>query len=290
MSSGVNIREEMSNQKLSSKEYWDTVLENAELPRVNSPKIYNYSVTMNFIDKYLKNEKNLKTLLEVGAGSSGWLPYFARKYGYIVSGLDYSEIGCKICEENLKLLNVKYDQVFCKDIFDPNCTNGQKYDILFSYGVIEHFEKPEELINIFNRLLNENGIIITLVPNYIGLKGLLTKVFVDHVYRMHKRIFKAQLRAMHEKNSFKNIKTSYVGSFGLGVVAWSKSKTWLFKPNSIQSKLAYKMIYLIEWFVVSFFKVLNFEAPTSFFSPYIITVAKKTDKSLSLSSLTKERE
>jgi 2-polyprenyl-3-methyl-5-hydroxy-6-metoxy-1,4-benzoquinol methylase len=273
--SPANIEQKKSNQKLSSKEYWDNVLENAQLPRINSSKSYNHSVTMNFIDNYLKEEKGLKTFLEIGAGSSGWLPYFARKYGYIVSGLDYSEIGCKICEENLKILKVEYDQVFCKDIFENNCTEGKKYDVIFSYGVIEHFEKPEELIGIFKGLMNENGVIISLVPNYVGLKGILTKIFVNHVYHMHRKISRNQLRMMHEKNNLKNIKTSYVGSFGLGVIAWTKSKTWLFKPDSFQSKLMYRIIQFIEYPIVSVFRLFNFEAPTSFFSPYVVTIAKK---------------
>jgi len=72
---------------------------------------------MNFIDDIIKSS-DYKTFIEIGCGSSGWLPYFAKKYGLLVSGLDYSEVGCRLAEENLKMQNIQYGEIICKDIFE----------------------------------------------------------------------------------------------------------------------------------------------------------------------------
>src|SRR5689334_3068852 len=109
------MQELKTTDKLSTQLYWNEVLADAQLPRVNNPEVYRYKVTMDFIDEHLKN-RGYKNLLEVGCGSSGWLPYFAKKYNLEVSGIDYSEIGCKLAEENLKMLDIKYEKIICKDI------------------------------------------------------------------------------------------------------------------------------------------------------------------------------
>lgn len=258
--------------KLSTREYWDTVLEGANLPRINSPKDYNYYVTMKFVDSVLKNA-NKKTFLEIGAGSSGWLPYFAQKYGYKVSGLDYSEIGCKIAEKNLKLLDIKYDEIICEDIF--KWKSDQKFDVIFTYGVVEHFEHPEDIIKICYDHLNQDGIIITLVPNILGLIGILSRIFVLDIYKMHKVISCETLSQIHLNAGFKEIKTNYVGTFSLAVIPWARSKWFLFKKGSIQRKMTMGIIWVFNNVISNFFKIIRLEIPTRFFSPYVISIMRK---------------
>ena len=219
------------NSKLSSQEYWDDVLKSAQLPRVNKDSVYLYKVTMRFVDKYIR-DTGYNSFFEVGCGSSGWLPYFANEYQLRVSGLDYSEIGCKLARENLDLLGIPYGDIFCNDFFEPGCTGGKAYDIVFSYGVIEHFEKPENILGIFSSFLNENGLMITLVPNLNGLLGKLLKYFIKDVYDMHNVISDQHLKRMHEINGLHIVRNSYAGIFALGVIPWIRSQKGIFK-NSI---------------------------------------------------------
>lgn len=265
----------MNNDALSEKIYWDKVLSDAKLPRCNTEQNYQYGITMNFVHEFLNN-KNYKTFLEVGCGSSGWLPYFAKEYGFIVSGVDYSEIGCLICEENLRMQSIGYGNIFCKDLFDPDCTNGEKYDIIFTYGVIEHFEDPEKVIKTLVNLLNPEGIIISLVPNINGLIGFLSKIFVNDIFKMHKIIDKKNLKLYHTHNNLVDIKTNYAGIFTLGVIPWIRSKTWFFKEDSIQRKLSLKLIGLIDSSLSRIFKIIPYQFATSkALSPYVISIAKR---------------
>lgn len=259
-----------NSEVLSTNEYWDSVLEGVKLPRVNHPK--DYFITMDFIDGVLANEKK-KSFLEVGAGSSGWLPYFAQKYGYIVSGLDYSDIGCKIAKENLRILNIKYDEIICEDIFKWN--SSKKYDVIFSYGVVEHFEEPRKLIKICHDHLNDNGIIITLVPNLCGLMGAWSKRFVPDIYEMHKVISCNELKQMHLANGFTDITTQYVGTLSLGVIPWIRSNHLLFRNNSFQRKMSLFSIAVLNKIISTFLKLTHLRLPSRYFSPYIISIMRK---------------
>ncbi len=216
-----------------------------------------------------------KTFLEVGCGASGWLPYFASKYRLLVSGLDYSEVGCRLAEENLRMQGIQFGNIFYNDLFSENCTNGKTYDIIFTYGVIEHFVRPQQVIHALARLLNPGGLIITLVPNLNGMMGLLSRIFVKDVFEMHKVINKAKLLSYHTCNGLKNLKTGYVGMISVGVIPWEKSSVALFKPDSWLRWFSLKVVRMIEFLAEAFCKRFPFQIPTPFFSPYIITIAQK---------------
>ena len=262
----------LTTEKLSEKEYWDSVLRDAQLPRVNSAAVYNYRVTMEFVEPILRTMA-ASTFLEVGCGSSGWLPYFAREYGYRVSGIDYSEIGCRLAEQNLRMLHIDYDEIICQDIFAWQ-TNKQ-FDIIFSYGVIEHFVHPEEVLRICCERLALGGIIITLVPNSQGLVGLLSRIFTNEVYGMHKVISRKSLQEMHENLGLENVKTEYAGNFSVAVIPWVKSKSWLFKEKSPQRNIALHFIWYADRILSLIWKWTRWEYRSHFFSPYVITIARK---------------
>jgi 2-polyprenyl-3-methyl-5-hydroxy-6-metoxy-1,4-benzoquinol methylase len=263
-----------SEGKLSSQQYWDEVLKSAKLPRINTDSSYLYRVTMRYVDRVLRNS-SYRTFFEVGCGSSGWLPYFARKYNFTVSGLDYSVPGCELARQNLKMLGIAYGDIFCKDLFAPDCTEGKRYDVIFSYGVIEHFEKPEEVVKIFSSFLNEGGIIISLVPNYNGLAGSISKRFIRENYDIHNVIDKRGLEKIHAVNGLKIVKNGYAGMFTFGVLPLVLSNHWLFREGTLRRKMAFFFTKAYDKVMTTLFKLLPFDLPTRYFSPYVICIARK---------------
>jgi SAM-dependent methyltransferase len=229
---------------------------------------------MKFADKVLSQYK-FSTFFEVGCGSSGWLPYFARHYGYKVSGLDYSEIGCQLAKKNLEILNIDYDVILCKDFFLPDPTEGKKFDVVFSYGVIEHFSNPKEIAGIFKNFLNEGGVMITLVPNFKGLIGKLTKRFIPDVYDIHNQISDSQLVDFHKDNSMKVLKHGYAGIFAFGVMPLIKSNHWLFRKETTRRKIFLGLINFADKIMSRIFRILPFDVPSQYFSPYVICIARK---------------
>lgn len=265
------------SEKLSTQSYWDEVLKSAQLPRINTTKSYLYFVTINYVDRVLKGAA-FKTFFEVGCGSSGWLPYFARKYNYKVGGLDYSEIGCELAKKNLEILHIDYSEILCKDLFQPDPADGKKYDVVFSYGVIEHFSEPVKVAGIFNSFLNDNGVMITLVPNFKGLTARLTKYFIKEVYDIHNIISPEELASYHTKNGLTIIRNGYAGIFALQVMPWVKSRHWLFKEGTTRRKLLLFLIRGADRVMGAIFKALPFDMPSRIFSPYLICIAQKQSK------------
>jgi 2-polyprenyl-3-methyl-5-hydroxy-6-metoxy-1,4-benzoquinol methylase len=264
---------EQGGAALSSVDYWDIVLKDAKLPRVNKPK--HYYIPMNFIHDILRSE-NKTTFMEVGAGSSGWLPYFAKRYGYRVSGLDYSDVGCKLARENLRMLGIDYDEVLCQDLFTWH--SQKKYDIIFSYGVVEHFAEPEKVIGIFREHLNSDGIIITLVPNLNGLMGVLSRRFVPDIYNIHKVITREELRQFHLDLGFTDLKTDYAGTLSVSVIPWVRSKHALFAENSIRRSVALFAIKAFNSIFCAIDRTFRLNITSKYLSPYIISIMRKSEK------------
>jgi 2-polyprenyl-3-methyl-5-hydroxy-6-metoxy-1,4-benzoquinol methylase len=258
--------------KLSSKEYWDDVLKKANLPLIVNKKQYSPWLINTFIEEFINNNQ-YKTLLEVGSGSSAWLPFLSNEYKLKVSGLDYSEIGCKICEQNLKMLGVNFDEIICEDVF--KWENGKKYDIIISFGVIEHFENPGEILKIIHRHLNVNGLIITIVPNLLGISGKLTRIFLPDVYLIHKIISKSYLKDLHETTGFKCLKNDYTGIFYPMIIPWSvKTTGFFFKTGSTRRKIFLKILELVNALITKFLRVLKIRLSSQYFSPFVIFVGR----------------
>jgi 2-polyprenyl-3-methyl-5-hydroxy-6-metoxy-1,4-benzoquinol methylase len=260
------------DQKLSKQEYWDNVLSAAKLPRINSRSTYNYRVTMDFVDSILAGN-NYKTFLEVGCGSSGWLPYFAKKYNFKVSGIDYSEAGCRICEENLRIQGIDYDEIICKDLFEIDKGFEKKYDVIFSYGVIEHFKNADEVVAIMKSLLNKGGIMITLVPNLNGIVGAISKTFLREIYDMHIVFTEAELKSVHASNNMEVVKSNFVGMFTPAVIPFANSKNRLFRSHT-WGKLILKSVSAVNKAFTFLYKVIPVNWPSKLYSPYIICIAK----------------
>jgi 2-polyprenyl-6-hydroxyphenyl methylase/3-demethylubiquinone-9 3-methyltransferase len=229
---------------------------------------------MDYVNSFIADNK-YKTLLEVGCGSSGWLPYFAARYNLIVSGLDYSEVGCGICEKNLRMQGIVFGKIFCRDLFDENCTDNEKYDVVFTYGVIEHFEDPGKVISRLTHLVNPGGLIISHVPNLNGLMGLMSRSFVREIHLMHRVVTREQLCNWHIERGLINLRTDYAGIFSLSVIPWVRSKTWFFLEKSFQRKVCLKLITIVESFLGKVFMRFLGKFTSKTFSPYIISICRK---------------
>ncbi len=108
----------------------------------------------------LEQQKAGKRLLDVGCGTGELITFLAKK-GYEVTGIEPSEDATKIANDNG--LNV-----YCSssDEFIKKChENGEKFDVITMYHVLEHVPNPKELLVSLKEILNPSGILIVNVPN-----------------------------------------------------------------------------------------------------------------------------
>ncbi len=137
-------------------------------------------------------------LLEIGAARSRWLPYFARNFGLRVTGLDYSQEGCDQARAILARAGQQGD-VVCADLFNPPAALLGRFDLVASFGVVEHFQDTAGAIAACARLLAPGGRMITTVPNLTGAIGTLQRLLDPKVYGIHVPLGPRELRVAHER-------------------------------------------------------------------------------------------
>jgi 2-polyprenyl-3-methyl-5-hydroxy-6-metoxy-1,4-benzoquinol methylase len=257
----------------AGKSYWDCTWKNASLPETVNPyrpgpdhyidrKFHEFFRRV-FLNKETKNKK----LLEIGCARSVWLPYFAKEFGFKVYGIDYSEAGCQQAIQLLSSLGIE-GEIICSDFFSPPESMIDEFDVVISFGVLEHFEDTEGCISAFSQFLKQDGIIITNIPNLIGLLGLIQKLVNRNAFNIHVPLSPPKIFEVHRKNGFELISCDYFLSANFGVLNYEN-----LRRNFIYTWVLQSFCWLnrIVWFVERIISI----KPNRWSSPYINCVAMK---------------
>lgn len=212
----------MDNFDLAGVEHWDSIYNDQVIQEdfLNwEPSTYSEKLLEQMFDQVFLKYKP-KSILEIGCGNSMWLGYLGKKYTVEISGLDYSEPGCTLAKERLSLLGLK-GQIYCKNFFDDNSRIVGKYDLVFSLGVVEHFDNTELTISCLSEHLKPAGILLTEVPNFnYSLYYFVSLLLQPKQLRKHKIFGLRRLYSIYKKLNFCEIEGEYLGFVSLDVIAW----------------------------------------------------------------------
>lgn len=153
---------------LTSSEYWGGVHEHKHvghiLPR---PGLYFHDLELERVFRAHIPSMPGRSMLEVGCGSSLWLPYFARRFGLRVHGLDYSAPGIAAARELLDRNGVA-GELIQGDLFACAALGEPQVDGVFSLGLVEHFPDTTAVLSALARFLRPGGLLFTWIPNTRG--------------------------------------------------------------------------------------------------------------------------
>ena len=150
------------------QQYWDQTYENFRF--YEEQDALTHWLTFNYLTK--NNLKN-KSVLEIGCFPGRYLIHFG-KHGMELNGLDLTPHLDKL-PIWLKKCNVKYGEFYQTDVF--NFKPLRKYDLVCSFGFIEHFTNYKEVIRKHIELNSVNGTVIIATPNFKGFQYLLHRLF-----------------------------------------------------------------------------------------------------------------
>ena len=269
----------------AGEKYWSNIWRNSYARKAFDPKA---TGLVRYLKQYLYIQlhillsdifsriptRNMK-ILEIGCANSIWLPYFAREYGFKVFGLDYSDIGCKLTEEILNKEGIR-GKIICDNFLEPKINLYEQFDVVFSNGVVEHFNDTQLVMAKIASFAKEGGKIITLIPNIVGIIGYIQKHFDRNIFDKHVPLTPHDLKQASEKVGLSVAKCSYWLFVNFGVINLQNLDEM--NITNLAKKGIYKVLCRISntvWLTERFGVKMPSNRLTS---PYIICIAEKMEK------------
>jgi 2-polyprenyl-3-methyl-5-hydroxy-6-metoxy-1,4-benzoquinol methylase len=163
----------MTKEVLASQEYWETRWEAAGPQRG-----FNY---FDELAAHLPPRAGLD-FLEIGCAPGGILAEFCGRLGYVAHGVDYASAPEPITAY-LQREGVRVGQIYQADFltWEP----AQQYDVVASFGFIEHFEDAAKVVDRHFHLCRPGGTVILTVPNFGRGQKVLHWLFDRENLRRH---------------------------------------------------------------------------------------------------------
>jgi 2-polyprenyl-3-methyl-5-hydroxy-6-metoxy-1,4-benzoquinol methylase len=136
-------------------------------------KVERHKQRLRFVRKYIRKGK----LFDLGAGW-GHFMMAANELGFEAEGIEMSEQQARYCALDKKL------KVTQGDFFQMD--ESKKFDVITLWDVLEHIDKPGEMLIKCNRMTNDNGYLFIHVPQIDSLFARMHKenwkmMGLDHV-------------------------------------------------------------------------------------------------------------
>jgi 2-polyprenyl-3-methyl-5-hydroxy-6-metoxy-1,4-benzoquinol methylase len=176
---------------LVSQSYWDNSYNNISLEayECNNPIV-------NEIRKVLTgSKKKYKNVFEIGCFPARFLPVFA-EFEIVLNGIDTTNRIYPDLYNHLLKKNYYVGDFYKKDVFDVDL--NKKYDIVCSFGFIEHFNDYERVIQTHSLLVNQEGLLIISVPNFSGIFQFFFRIIFDRENLQRHNLMAMKLKKWHE--------------------------------------------------------------------------------------------
>ena len=162
------------------------------------------NILFSIMDKFVRKDKNIK-ILDIGCGT-GIVMKKLESYGEAF-GIDISDEAILFCAKR-----------GIKNIFKADAAKlpfeNNNFDLITSFDVLEHIDKPVIALKEIYRVLNINGIAIISVPAYKFL-------WSSHDEALHHvtRFTISELKELILLNNFEILKISYFDFFLFPIIA-----------------------------------------------------------------------
>jgi 2-polyprenyl-3-methyl-5-hydroxy-6-metoxy-1,4-benzoquinol methylase len=170
----MNIKEGDMSNKLTSKQFWQEKWVSMDCSKWDDGSFAFlpewHQVLYDYLVKYRGGN-----CLEVGCFPGRYLWYFANTFNMKVEGIDFMTPDDSMM---LKIHNC--------DFFEFSL--DKKYDVVCSFGFIEHFEMLGDVIQRHMDLVRDGGMVVMTVPNFVhGWRFHLRRRYDRELFTHHNR-------------------------------------------------------------------------------------------------------
>ncbi|MBK5194555.1 MAG: methyltransferase domain-containing protein [Proteiniphilum sp.] len=223
-----------TDNRMTDRAHWDAYWANYRYDKIPDKVVF---------QKYMKMLRRGDSFIEIGGFPGLFAAWFYKQGITDVTVLDF-HMEREIVRKLEKINGLKEDSIQCIHTDFFTFKSEKKYDVVFSSGFIEHFEDTRDVIKRHVELLSENGQMLILIPNFLGLNGKiqqrLDKENIDahNLRSMEIRSLKEMMRSFN----LHDVKVEYIG----------KPMVWLEpKPgNRSKQKWVKCLSYIIKLFPV----------------------------------------
>lgn len=158
--------------------------------------------------------------LELGCAPGKLLAWVASELHAQASGLDYSQTGIENCRTLFSALQLDIE-LYQQDLFNHDLVPAS-YDVVASFGLIEHFDDPALLVRRHIDLVKPGGVALITVPNYRGLYGRLQEWCDKPNLALHNlEIMElGALARLVDPGELASVRTYYAGSFSPWIICF----------------------------------------------------------------------
>lgn len=254
----------MECDRLTTKEYWTEQLS----------KFEPFDVIENDYDAILRQYLPVNpkfTCAEIGAYPGTNLCYLAKRFKYKPTAIEYRDD-----VNDIKMLfehnGIPEIEIINKDFLE---LKGLKFDVVTSFGFIEHFSDCDAIIKQHVEMVRSGGYLVLAVPHFWGFQGLLRRVLlkkdaINDILSAHNlKIMKlSKINKTLRNNTTLNILFS---EYVMGCQFWIRSDSIKIKPE---------MRWLARIIDVLGKKVLPNIRSCFLYSPMMLCIAKLNNKSI----------
>ncbi|MDD3518247.1 MAG: class I SAM-dependent methyltransferase [Chromatiales bacterium] len=264
----------MNDERLTDRQTWNEVYRTRE------------SVCVPFVEGHWREYASTQALqhlqalglagrrvLEVGGGDSTFLTFLARKYPDArFSALDYSSEGCERLRARAGRESVSV-AVHEMDLFDPAPSLLHSFDVVYSLGVVEHFNDLPAVLAAKKRLLAPGGRMFSLIPNLSSpLLRWLMRRWSPEVYDLHVPHDWRSFLGAHAAAGLSVVEHGYVGSTEFGMLSIAADRL---DDTRRADRLTYLWLTRLSK-AAHLFECRAFDLPTSrLLSPFMYAIGQE---------------
>lgn len=235
-----------------SQSYWDEAYSG-----------YQYGIANDEVTTWLNAHVNEHKgdIFEAGCYPGRYLAWFGKK-GWTVSGMDLTPRMESDFKEWLKNNSISFSKIERGDVLKYMEDSIDRYDLVCSFGFIEHFENFEKVIALHTKILKPGGQLIITTPHFRGRIQKFLHSWLDsenlarhYVPSMNPELWKSTLEAQ-------GLIVSWHGYFG-NFDFWADRQ-----KRSVFKRISLKGIQILT-------KLLRWLPNSQSYSPYCGIVAKK---------------
>ena len=237
------------NNNITDKEYWDNYWSNYRYDKIPKKVVFE-----KFMPMLVKGEN----FIEIGGFPGVFAACFYQRGIRDVTILDFY-INKDIVRNFEKINGLPEEAIRCIESDFFAFSSDKKYDVVFSFGFIEHFEDTRDVISRHVDLLSKKGQLLILIPNFLGLNGKLQQRFDRENLEAHnlQSMKISYLKEIMQTFNLHDVSVEYLG----------KPMLWL-EPKPEHRKRR-------KWVKMLSYAVKLFPVKGKLLSPYIAIYARK---------------